>query len=158
MAAARAAHAAATAAAMKEVELPANLEKDLVSPYDDGLTGNPVGELQEVCMNRRMQPPVYEVSLEEGAPHERNFVINCLVGSKFRESGCGKSKKLAKRKAAAKMLATLKSQPVLVDDNDGCGGGGLGGGGPCGPGNLIDEDELVLGIAQRLVSSHIFII
>ena len=61
MAAARAAHAAATAAAMKEVELPANLEKDLVSPYDDGLTGNPVGELQEVCMNRRMQPPVYEV-------------------------------------------------------------------------------------------------
>jgi len=149
MAAARAAHAAATAAAMKEVELPANLEKDLVSPYDDGLTGNPVGELQEVCMNRRMQPPVYEVSLEEGAPHERNFVINCLVGSKFRESGCGKSKKLAKRKAAAKMLATLKSQPVLVDDNDGSGGGGLGGGGPCGPGNLIDEDELVLGIAQR---------
>ena len=51
------------------------------------------------------------------------------------------------------MLATLKSQPVLVDDNDGSGGGGLGGGGPYGPGNLIDEDELVLGIAQRFVSS-----
>ena len=45
-------------------------------------------------MNRRMQPPVYEVSLEEGLPHERNFVINCLVGTKFRESGCGKSKNL----------------------------------------------------------------
>lgn len=144
MAAAHAAAAAATAAAMKEVELPANLEEDLVSPYDDGISGNPVGELQEVCMNRRMQPPVYEVSLEEGAPHERNFVINCLVGSKFRENGCGKSKKLAKRKAAAKMLATLKSQPVLVDDND---GGGAAGGGLASVD--IDEDELVLGIAQR---------
>ena len=84
--------------------------------------------------------------MEEGAPHERNFVINCLVGSKFRENGCGKSKKLAKRKAAAKMLATLKSQPVLVDDNDMGGGGGVSSAG----GHLvIDEDELVLGIAQR---------
>jgi len=146
LAAAQAAAAAATAAAMKEVELPANLEADLVSPYDDGISGNPVGELQEVCMNGGVRPPVYEVSLEEGAPHERNFVINCLVGSKFRENGCGKSKKLAKRKAAAKMLATLKSQPVLVDDNDMGGGGGVSSAG----GHLvIDEDELVLGIAQR---------
>ena len=70
MAAAHAAAAAATAAAMKEVELPANLEEDLVSPYDDGISGNPVGELQEVCMNRRMQPPVYEVGTKL-----------CLVGS-----------------------------------------------------------------------------
>ena len=96
-------------------------------------------------MNRRMQPPVYEVSLEEGLPHERNFVINCLVGSKFRESGCGKSKKLAKRKAAAKMLATLKAQPIIVDDADHIGGfGGIGG-----KSLPIDEDELAQGIAQR---------
>ena len=100
---------------------------------------------KEICMNRRMQPPVYEVSLEEGLPHERNFVINCLVGTKFRESGCGKSKKLAKRKAAAKMLATLKAQPIIVDDCDHIGGfSGIGG--KCLP---IDEDELALGIAQR---------
>jgi RISC-loading complex subunit TARBP2 len=33
---------------------------DLASPYDDGIEGNPVGELQEICMNRRMQPPIYE--------------------------------------------------------------------------------------------------
>ena len=96
-------------------------------------------------MNRRMQPPVYEVSIEEGLPHERNFVINCLVGSKFRESGCGKSKKLAKRKAASKMLATLKAQPIIVDDADHIGGfGGFGG-----KSLPIDEDELAQGIAQR---------
>jgi len=131
-------------AAVVNVQLP-NLETDLMSPYDDGISGNPVGELQEICMNRRMQPPVYEVSLEEGLPHERNFVINCLVGTKFRESGCGKSKKLAKRKAAAKMLATLKAQPIIVDDCDHIGGfSGIGG--KCLP---IDEDELALGIAQR---------
>ena len=92
-----------------------------------------------------MQPPVYEVSIEEGLPHERNFVINCLVGSKFRESGCGKSKKLAKRKAASKMLATLKAQPIIVDDADHIGGfGGFGG-----KSLPIDEDELAQGIAQR---------
>jgi len=134
-------HKGHPASLMKDVELP-DLDTDLMSPYDDGISGNPVGELQEICMNRRMQPPVYEVSLEEGAPHERNFVINCLVGSKFRESGCGKSKKLAKRKAASKMLATLKSQPVLVDDNDPALGG-------VGANLIIDEDELVQGIAHR---------
>lgn len=133
-----------TTSAVVSVQLP-NLETDLMSPYDDGISGNPVGELQEICMNRRMQPPVYEVSLEEGLPHERNFVINCLVGSKFRESGCGKSKKLAKRKAAAKMLATLKAQPIIVDDSDHIGGfGGIGG-----KSLPIDEDELAQGIAQR---------
>ena len=96
-------------------------------------------------MNRRMQPPVYEVSLEEGLPHERNFVINCLVGTKFHESGCGKSKKLAKRKAASKMLTTLKAQPIIMDDSDNLGGfGGIGG-----KGLPIDEDELAQGIAQR---------
>ena len=52
---------------------------ELASPYDDGIEGNPVGDLQEICMNRRMQPPVYEVSLEEGQPHERKFVIVCKV-------------------------------------------------------------------------------
>jgi len=45
---------------MASVELP-DLSKDVLSPYDDGIEGNPVGELQELCMNRRMQPPVYEV-------------------------------------------------------------------------------------------------
>ena len=33
------------AAAVDNVQLP-NLETDLMSPYDDGISGNPVGELQ----------------------------------------------------------------------------------------------------------------
>ena len=38
---------ASAAAAVVNVQLP-NLETDLMSPYDDGISGNPVGELQ-VC-------------------------------------------------------------------------------------------------------------
>lgn len=89
-----------------------DLEKtDILSPYDDGIEGNPVGELQELCMNRRMQPPLYEVSHEEGQPHERRFYMECVVG-KQKESGWGKSKKLAKRQAAHKMLKRLQEQPA----------------------------------------------
>ena len=117
---------------------------ELASPYDDGIEGNPVGDLQEICMNRRMQPPVYEVSLEEGQPHERKFVIVCKVG-KHAESGSGKSKKLAKRLSAHRMLQTLQSHPL---DGDGMGG-------PEGESAAsasihdIDEDDLVQGMAQQ---------
>ena len=116
---------------------------DLSSPYDDGIEGNPVGDLQEICMNRRMQPPVYEVSLEEGQPHERKFVIVCKVG-KHQESGSGKSKKLAKRLSAHRMLQTLQKHPL---DSDGMGG-------PEGESTSvsihnIDEDDLVQGMAQQ---------
>ncbi|QQP48918.1 Interferon-inducible double stranded RNA-dependent protein kinase activator A -like protein, partial [Caligus rogercresseyi] len=93
--------------------------------YDDGIPGNPVGELQELCMNRRMQPPTYE-------PHERSFVLVCIVGSKYRESGSGKSKKLAKRQAAYKMLSKLKTIPASTTKAR----------------TALDEDELALGIAH----------
>ncbi len=140
---------------------------DLASPYDDRIEGNPVGELQEICMNRRMQPPIYEgqsyfstylasellksllsVSLEEGQPHERKFVIVCKVG-KYQESGNGKSKKLAKRQSASRMLKTLQTHPL---DNDMMGG-------PVGEGesaaaaaaslHTIDEDDLAQGMALQ---------
>ena len=106
-----------------------NADQMLVaSPYDDGIEGNPIGELQasleirkprdiikfdhvlefftlklfnlqELCMNRRLPPPGYEVSLEEGQPHERKFVIVCIVG-KSQEAGAGKSKKVNSCKAS----------------------------------------------------------
>ena len=116
---------------------------ELASPYDDGIEGNPVGDLQEICMNRRMQPPVYEVSLEEGQPHERKFVIVCKVG-KHAESGSGKSKKLAKRLSAHKMLQTLQNHPL---DGDGMGGPE----GEAASASIldIDEDDLVQGMAQQ---------
>ena len=102
-----------------------------MSPHDDGINGNPVGDLQEMCMNRRLPPPVYEVGLEKGAPHERCFIIVCAVGGNLKESGSGKSKKLAKRQAAHKMLNTLKSMPVERDNEQSFA--------------MIDEDDLAQG-------------
>ncbi len=121
--------------AAKVVDLPKDLEAELLSPYDDGISGNPVGDLQEMCMNRRMPPPVYEVGMEAGVPHERSFTIVCSVGGgSIRESGSGKSKKLAKRQAAYKMLQTLKSMPVERDNDPAF--------------TTIDEDDLAQGIAK----------
>ena len=38
----------------------------------------------------------FSFSHEDGLPHERSFTLICVIG-KYRETGAGKSKKLAKR-------------------------------------------------------------
>ena len=124
-----------TPKAAKVIELPKDLNAELMSPHDDGINGNPVGDLQEMCMNRRLPPPVYEVGMEKGAPHERCFVIVCSVGGNLKENGTGKSKKLAKRQAAHRMLQTLKSMPVERDNEQSLA--------------TIDEDDLAQGIARK---------
>lgn len=48
---------------------------------EDGIPGNPVGALQELCMKLRWRPPFYETVIEEGLPHERTFGISCLVNN-----------------------------------------------------------------------------
>ena len=107
------------------VKLP-NLEAILNSPNDDDneVSGDPIGELQELCVMRKIRLPVYNIKSNEGLPHERHFVIECVLGSKYRETATGSSKKLAKKKVATKMLETLKTQPFDTDsspcDNDNC--------------------------------------
>ena len=73
-----------------------------------------------------------QVSLEEGQPHERKFVLTCKVG-KFADVGMGKSKKHAKRMSAHKMLQRLKTMPVETDEANF---------------HTVDEDELAQGIAM----------
>jgi len=96
---------------------------NVVSPYDDGIPGNPVGQLQEMCMTRRWPPPTYELTSEEGFPHERTFGIACTIAT-HKEIGYGKSKKLAKRQAANAMLIRFSDLPpesqgdVLHDDDE----------------------------------------
>jgi dsRNA-specific ribonuclease len=58
-------------------------------------------------MTGRLPPPIYELSAEDGLPHERLFTIECIIG-KQKGCGTGKSKKLAKRQAAHKLLMELK--------------------------------------------------
>ncbi|XP_037909766.1 interferon-inducible double-stranded RNA-dependent protein kinase activator A homolog isoform X2 [Hermetia illucens] len=90
--------------------------------YDEVL-GNPIGLLQEMCMARRWPPPTYETEMEVGLPHERQFTIACTI-LKYRETGKGKSKKIAKRMAAHKMWTRLQENPLdpnqinqIVDEN-----------------------------------------
>jgi len=110
-----------------------DLATEIHSPYDDGIQGNPVGSLQEVCMSRRWPPPTYDLSHEEGLPHERSFTIHCIIEGKHTETGAGKSKKLAKRQAANKMIQKLRDLPM---ENEGAF-------------QNIDDDELAQGLAQR---------
>ncbi len=44
---------------------------------EDALTGNPVGELQEMTQKKLWPPPVYEFTSEQGPPHAREFI--CTV-------------------------------------------------------------------------------
>ncbi|XP_017855420.1 interferon-inducible double-stranded RNA-dependent protein kinase activator A homolog isoform X2 [Drosophila busckii] len=77
----------------------------------DKIVGNPIGWLQEMCMQRRWPPPTYETETEVGLPHERLFTIACTILN-YREVGKGKSKKIAKRLAAHKMWTHLQEAPI----------------------------------------------
>lgn len=77
----------------------------------DKTVGNPIGWLQEMCMQRRWPPPSYETETEVGLPHERLFTIACSILN-YREMGKGKSKKIAKRLAAHRMWMRLQETPI----------------------------------------------
>ncbi|XP_052851417.1 interferon-inducible double-stranded RNA-dependent protein kinase activator A homolog isoform X2 [Drosophila gunungcola] len=77
----------------------------------DKIVGNPIGWLQELCMQRRWPPPSYETETEVGLPHERLFTIACSILN-YREMGKGKSKKIAKRLAAHRMWMRLQETPI----------------------------------------------
>ncbi|XP_026842959.1 interferon-inducible double-stranded RNA-dependent protein kinase activator A homolog isoform X4 [Drosophila persimilis] len=82
-----------------------------VGDPDDKIVGNPIGLLQELCMQRRWPPPTYATETEMGLPHERLFTIACTI-LQYREIGKGKSKKIAKRSAAHKMWSRLQDTPI----------------------------------------------
>ncbi|XP_033172199.1 RISC-loading complex subunit TARBP2-like [Drosophila mauritiana] len=73
--------------------------------------GNPIGRLQELCVQLRWPPPSYETEAEVGLPHERVFRIACSIRN-YREMGTGKSKKIAKRLAAHHMWVRLQETPI----------------------------------------------
>ena len=79
---------------------------------EDTNVRNPLGELVQMCIKRRLSLPSYEVGFQKGLPHERHFEIVCSVGDNLKETGSGKSTQMARVQAAHKMLQTLKSMPV----------------------------------------------
>ncbi|BFF93770.1 interferon-inducible double-stranded RNA-dependent protein kinase activator A homolog [Drosophila madeirensis] len=82
-----------------------------IGDASDKIVGNPIGLLQELCMQRRWPPPSYDTVTAMGLPHERLFTIACTI-LQNREIGKGKSKKIAKRLAAHKMWSHLQETPI----------------------------------------------
>ncbi|CAI9556821.1 unnamed protein product [Staurois parvus] len=72
---------------------------------------NPIGSLQELSVQKGWRLPEYFVSQEAGPAHKREFTLSCRVET-FVETGSGTSKKVAKRIAAEKLLAKLRSIPT----------------------------------------------
>ncbi|XP_069699608.1 interferon-inducible double-stranded RNA-dependent protein kinase activator A homolog [Periplaneta americana] len=87
---------------------------------------NPVGILQEMCTAENWAHPKYVLVSEQGLPHNRVFTISVEVQG-MRQTGTGRSKRLAKREAALKMLYRLGPQFVDADSklsyDEGCTNG-----------------------------------
>lgn len=61
-------------------------------------------ELQMVVQNKYKATPRYEVVEEIGPPHDRTFVVKCIINDEDYSTGSGHSKKLAQQEAAAMAL------------------------------------------------------
>ena len=83
-------------------DLPKKLVKDQPS-Y------NPKGQLQEFLHEKTMTGKIrYQISKEDGPPHNKTFEIDLIVGKKTLGSGIGSTKKEAEEEAAKQALSNLK--------------------------------------------------
>jgi hypothetical protein len=87
--------------------------KNIESTFNEG-GSNPVGELIEIAQRCSMRPPDFEYGDEEGPPHDRNFTCFAKFDT-ITESANGRSKKIAKRLAALKLLKTVQNTPQIQD-------------------------------------------
>lgn len=76
---------------------------------------NPVGELIEIAQRCSLRPPDFEFGDEEGPPHNRQFICRVRFGPSMFEEACGRSKKIAKRIVAQKLLETIKHTPEIQE-------------------------------------------
>lgn len=80
--------------------------------FGDNDERNPIGMLQELCTSLHLPPPVYITECEDGLPHQRLFTVSCNV-SEYKQTGVGKSKKIAKRLAANNLYLMLKRYYII---------------------------------------------
>ena len=75
------------------------------------VSGNPVGELQELCTAKKWPLPSYEQLQEWGPCHERNFKLKVSINdgtATISEECSGTPKKLVKKLVAMQMIKRLK--------------------------------------------------
>lgn len=79
---------------------------------------NPVGELIEIANRFAMRPPEFDYGDEEGPPHNRQFMCSVKFGD-FRESASARTKKLAKKYAALRLLFCVKASGLFNKNANG---------------------------------------
>jgi len=123
----KAKHSAALAAHNQILGIKSEQQNDgRTSPAvsEEGVPGNPIGELQEFAQKNLIRPPIYDLDSPQGPPHAREFYCTVKLG-KFQERGTGRSKKSAKRAAAHSMLTRIRSlqaeggsTPPVIEDSE----------------------------------------
>merc|ERR1719481_375010 len=85
----------------------------LVEAKESGLTDN----AEEMCRTHRMPPAIFNFN-EQGLAHERSYSVECIldIGHRVTTTGCGRSKKLAKRYAANEMIKKVKELPCGIEN------------------------------------------
>ncbi|KAM3877595.1 double-stranded RNA-binding protein Staufen homolog 1 [Diretmus argenteus] len=80
-------------------------------PEEENLNKSEISQVFEIALKRNL-PVNFEVLKEVGPPHMKSFVVRVTVGE-FTGEGEGKSKKIAKKLAAAAVLEELKRLPHI---------------------------------------------
>ncbi|XP_072308538.1 double-stranded RNA-binding protein Staufen homolog 1 isoform X2 [Eucyclogobius newberryi] len=78
---------------------------------EENLNKSEISQVFETALKRNL-PVSFEVLNEDGPPHMKSFVVRVTVGQ-FMGEGEGKSKKIAKKLAAAAVLGELKKLPHI---------------------------------------------
>jgi len=97
-----------------------DFDNHVVSPFDNNIKVNAVGQLNDICTNNKLGMPVFKLVREEGQAHAKLFTISCHV-AKMVEVATHKTKKQAKHLAAVQMVNKLMSiDKSLVMEVDPC--------------------------------------
>ena len=94
-----------------------SLETNLVITNDEPaeVELNPIGDLLEITQKCSLRPPTFEYTEDDGPAHNKQFTCHIKFGD-LTETGVGRTKKLAKRNAAARLLVCLKSNSSILKD------------------------------------------
>lgn len=65
--------------------------------------------LQEIVQSNYKDELIYDLIAEEGPDHNKNFIVNALIGKDIIGTGCGRTKKAAEQEAAYNAIVKLKS-------------------------------------------------
>lgn len=85
-----------------------DLKNNVVSPFDNNVKINAVGQLNEICSYHKLDMPEYNLVREEGHAHAKLFTMSCCV-AKMTETATHKTKKQAKQLASLKMIKKFES-------------------------------------------------